>query len=283
MNIAGYQIADLARLAACPLIGLVVLFVAKLISDRLTPFDDDHCIEEDGNGAYAMRRVGMYLALAFAIAGCVKGATREEFPDNLIWLGITSVVAAVLVGFCLLVGRRLTFPGLSMREAVASQNMAVGWVELGSRLAIGLIAFAAFQGEGELSDAVVFMLLAQLALVLSFYVYEAVTRYDMRAELKDANSAAGITVGGWMLSLGLILAACISGPSEDWLTDISLFGLWALFGLALLVAITWVGDWLFLPKSTSEQQVTKNRNLAAAGLLTGLNIGLAAIVASTIL
>jgi uncharacterized membrane protein YjfL (UPF0719 family) len=164
---------------------------------------------------------------------------------------------------------------------VANQNMGIALVELGSRIAIGLIAFSAFQGEGELVDAVVFMLVAQLVLVVSFYAYEGITRFNMRAELKDSNAAVGITAGGWMLSLGLILAACISGPSEDWITDLSLFALWSVFGLVLLVIITWVGDRLFLPKSTSEQQVAEKRNIAAAALLTGIN--LAAIVAATIL
>jgi uncharacterized membrane protein YjfL (UPF0719 family) len=127
------------------------------------------------------------------------------------------------------------------------------------------------------------MLLAQLVWVASFYLYEAVTRYDMRAELKNGNAAAGIMAGGWMLSLGLILAACISGPSQDWITDMTLFGLWSVFGLVLLVVITWVGDRLFLPHSTNEQQVVNRRNVAAAALLSGLNVSLAVIVAATIL
>ena len=283
MNIVGYDFSDLGRLALLPTIGLAILFVAKLISDRLTPFDDNKTIEEEGNTAYAMRRVGMFLALALGIAGAIRGLNRMPFPDSAMWVAISASLAALLVGACILIGRKLTFPKVSMREAAANQNLAIAYVELGARVAIGVIAYAAFQGEGDLSDGIVFMILAQLALVASFYVYELVTRYNMREELMKGNGAAGITAGGWMLSLGLILAAAISGPSEDWITDISLFAMWSVFGLVLLIAVKWVADLLFLPKSTSEQQVAERKNVAAAGLLTGLNISLALIIATTIL
>ncbi len=283
MNVAGYEFADLARLALWPLVALVGLYVAKLISDRLTPFDDDHMIEEQANAAYAMRRAGMYLALSFAIAGAARAPTNTAFPDNLLWFAIDGLVACIVVGVCVLIGRKLTFPGISTREAIAHENIAIGWVELGARLALGIVAFAAFQGEGDLQGAIVFTLLSQLVLVGSFYLFTLINKFDLRAELKDGNAAAGIMSGGWMVSLGLILGASVASPPNDWITDLAGFGGWAVFGLVLLMLFTWIGDWLFLPKSTSEQQISERRNVAAAGLLTGLNVGLAAIVAATIL
>lgn len=267
--------------AVFAVIGLVVIYLAKLWQDRVTPFDDDCEITERSNTAVALRRVGLYLAIAFALAGATysggsAAARLKEFA-------IDAAVALLLLVTAGLINNHLMLKGIDNNAEIGRGNRAVGLVELGSYIATGLILWASFTGEGGgILSAIVFTLLGQVALVAMFWIYEWLTPFNVVAQVNDNNAAAGLAVTGKLTALGVILAASIVGDFRGWTIDLISFGISAVIGIVLLLLLEKISDWLFLPRTTVTEEVERDRNVAAIALSQGIELAVAILVAASL-
>ncbi|MDE0184674.1 MAG: DUF350 domain-containing protein [Candidatus Poribacteria bacterium] len=61
-------------------------------------------------------------------------------------------------------------------------------------------------------ESVIFSIVGMIVLVIGYKIFDAVTPYDLNHEIaEDDNAAAGISIAGLLIALGLIVAAAISG------------------------------------------------------------------------
>lgn len=260
------------------MVGIFFIWLGKLMDDRRTKdFDDDRHID-DGNVAVGLRRAGLYLGIAIALSGALSGDSRgfsldllQLLIDGLIILGflfssrfINDYImmahldndAECVKEFTLADGRKIT------------GNTAVGMVEASMYIATGFILNGSLSGGGgtffqSLASAVLFFVLGQLALLLFGFIYEVITPFNVRKEIKDNNLAAGIGLGGILIALGIILMGSISGPFTGWANDLAGFGIYTAFGMVMLLAFRMIIDWIILPTTNLTTEIKEDRNVAA--------------------
>ena len=285
---------------------IAFMYVIKIVRNMITPFDDDHEVEEKSNLAVGLRRAGLYIGLGLAIVGALTGVKAEAAGRDLDAaiaeatgievtideielveeIAIVALNGAIAVGLLILVGffnDLVILRSIDNNKEVGEGNVAVGMVEAGGYVAAGLILLGAFTGEGGgIASALVFTVLGQLALFAMYGVYQWLTPFDVTVEIKGGNPAAGIAVAGMLAALGIILRASIAGPFEGWVIDLATFGFYALVSIVLLMVVRQVTDRLFLPNTDLATEIVRDRNPAAIMLAYGAIVAVALVVSFSI-
>jgi uncharacterized membrane protein YjfL (UPF0719 family) len=272
------------------------IWLVKQVDDwRTKDFDDDRHID-DGNVAVGLRRAGLYLGIAIALSGALSG-TSGGFFQNLIQLIVDGLIITgflfssrflndyIMMGhlnndaecikeFTLADGRKVT------------GNTALGMVEASMYIATGFILKGSLTGEGgtffqSLVSAVLFFILGQIALLAFGLIYELITPFNVRQEIKQNNLAAGIGLGGILIALGIILMGSISGPFTGWTNDIAGFGIYTVYGMAMLLIFRSVIDRILLPTTTLAIEIKEDRNVAALIVVESAIAAVAVIIASS--
>ncbi len=293
MNIAA-TLASLGQGFINVCIGVAFILLVKKIDDwRTKDFDDDTHID-DGNIAVGLRRTGLYLGVAIAIAGTLGGVSKGFFID---------IIQLIIDGF-IIIGLMFStrfindfimlnhinndeecikiFPQPDGSEVVG--NTAVGMVEAGMYIATGFILNGSFSGSGGtffqgIASAVLFFIAGQITLLFVGFLYENITPFNVREEIKKNNLAAGIGLGGILMALGIILMASISGPFTGWGSDLAGFVIYAVFGIIMLLVFRKIADSLLLPTTDIATEVTEDRNVAALIVVQSAINAIAIIIA----
>ncbi len=110
----------------------------------------------------------------------------------------------------------LSLFGIGAREDVLErQNPAAAWVVYGTLIGTALCYAGANVGSGPGAEVVLFC--AGLSTVFLFGFWFCLERIFQLADRVtiERDESAGIRIGGWMLSLGLILGAAVAGDWES--------------------------------------------------------------------
>ncbi len=279
------------------LVGVFFIFLAKRLDDwRTRDFDDDRHID-DGNVAVGLRRGGLYLGIAIAMAGALSGSSNGFFLD-LIQLMIDGLI---ITGF--LFSSRFLNDFIMMghmdndAECVkeftladgrtTTGNAALGMVEASMYIATGFILNGSLSGSGgdffqSLVSAVLFFAMGQMVLLLFGFVYELVTPFNVREEIKKNNLAAGIGLGGILIALGIILMSSLSGPFTGWVNDLAGFGIYTVFGMILLLVFRSLMDRVLLPTTNLATEIKEDQNVAALIVVESAIAAVAIIIAFSI-
>ncbi len=279
------------------LVGILFIFLAKRLDDwRTKHFNDDRHID-DGNVAVGLRRAGLYLGLAIAMAGALSGGTSgfwldlvqllvdgllitgllfaSRFINDLVMMGHMDNDAECIKEFNLPDGRTVT------------GNTALGMVEAGMYIATGFILNGSLSGDGgsffqSLLSAILFFGLGQIVLLIFGLLYEVITPFNVRHEIEKNNLAAGIGLGGILIAMGIILMASLSGPFNGWRSDLAGFALYTVFGMALLLGFRALVDWILLPTTDITTEIKADQNVAALVVVESALIAVAVIIAYAI-
>jgi uncharacterized membrane protein YjfL (UPF0719 family) len=265
------------------LISILIIWLAKVLADlRTTEFDDDAHID-DGNLAVGIRRAGLYLGIAIALAGSIGGESQNLLSDVL-----TLSADGVLILLCLFSTRfindKIMLGHINNDQECMRGNAAVGTVEACMYIATGFVINGSLSGLSNsllesILSTIVFFLLGQFALLVFGYLYELITSYNVRDEIKNNNLAAGIGLGGILIALGIILRASIEGPFTGWVTDIANFGIYALYGIIMLLIFRVIIDKILLPTTKIAVEITEDKNVAALLVAESAIIAVAIIIA----
>ena len=258
---------------------MIFLFIAKKIADRITRFNDDLAIQQEGNIAVALRRFGLFLGLGVAMTGVMGGGlSRLDMMTFILDGGI-----AILLFFCAhYVNEYLLVPGISNNDLIKEGNIPTGLVEAGSFLATGILLNGAFAGEeGPLLSAVIFFLLGQSFLVIAVKIHQRVYHFNVAACLKERNLSAGVTVAGLLVSYSFILRSTIAGSFTGWAESLGYFLASALTGIIGLLIFQRLAGFVFLAKIRITDEINRS-NTAAAILVQGITITLALIISRLI-
>ena len=276
------------------IIGIFFIWLVKRIDDwRTKDFDDDIHID-DGNLAVGLRRSGLYLGIAIALSGAMTGTSKGFFIDS-IQLFIDGLIITGFMFSCRFINDYMMLGNIDndaecIKEFTDAKgntivgNTAVGMVEAGMYIATGFILNGSVAGTSGsfvlgIASAILFFVLGQLALLIFGLVYELVTPFNVRLEIKQNNLAAGIGLGGILIALGIILRASIAGPFTGWANDIISFGIYAAFGIILLLIFRVVADKLLLPTTNIATEIKEDKNVAALLVVQSAVIAVAIIIA----
>ncbi|MCF6247708.1 MAG: DUF350 domain-containing protein [Desulfobacula sp.] len=273
--------------------GIFFIWLAKRVDDwRTKEFDDDVHID-DGNLAVGLRRAGLYLGIAIALSGAMGGSSKgfwldaiQLIIDGLLITGF--MFSSRFVNDLIMLGHVdndaeciKTFTRPNGVEQVG--NTAVGIVEAGMYLATGFIIHGSISGTGGtfiqgLISTILFFIIGQFTLLIMGLLYELITPFNVRNEIKANNPAAGIGLGGSIVALGIILMSSVSGPFTGWKNDMISFGIYAVFGIAMLLICRFVIDKLLLPTTNIATEVKEDQNVAALLVVASAVIAVAIII-----
>jgi uncharacterized membrane protein YjfL (UPF0719 family) len=139
---------------------------------------------------------------------------------------------------------------------------------------------------------IVAVVLGAIAAYLALFLYQWFTRgVDEWQMLRDGNAAVGIVLGAMLVAVAIILRPALAVDSSTWDVGSGAFGqvlltetLQLVIGLVLAVVILEIALLLFaaLTRGIDEVAELKKGNLAIAGLLAGVLIGMGLMVSQAV-
>ncbi len=252
------------------LIGVFYLlfYIGKLVFDFI--HKDYNLVEElveKDNPAIALTIVGYYLGLVISIGGTLVGPSLGIIDDviDLCLYGFLSILLLNLSSF--LCDKAILYKFKVTDELIRDRNQGTGVVTMGVSVASGCVIYGAVSGEGgSIWSAIIFWVIGQGLLMLSVFIYNRITPYDVHDEIEKDNVAAGVSLAGVIISMGIIVGFAAEGNFESFQEDLPEFITIALIGLVLLSVIRFLTDKVLLPtvKLTDEIANQEEPNVGAA-------------------
>jgi uncharacterized membrane protein YjfL (UPF0719 family) len=265
------------------IISVLIIGIAKFMADRRTvEFDDDAHID-DGNLAVGLRRAGLYLGIAIALSASIGGASVSFFSD-VITLLADGVLILICLFSCRFINDKIMLGPINNDQECMKGNAAVGVTEACMYIATGFVLNGSLSGTNSnlmesVLSTIVFFILGQLVLLIFGYLYEVITPFNVRDEIKNNNLAAGIGLGGILVALGIILRSSIEGPFTGWGDDIANFGMYALYGIIMLLIFRAIIAKMLLPTTKLSVEIVEDKNVAALLVAESAIIAVAIIIA----
>jgi len=280
---------------------LIILVIAKKIRDARfssalqseggKPEEQtaDYQIEEASNLAVALRRGGLSIGFGFGLAGVVSGgvvrfsAGMDAVLQDMLELAGYCGLLLVFLFVAEIIADQIILRSIKNTVEIKNRNEAVGLAEFGIFVATGLIAYGSFHGDGGgWETALGFFAMGQAAMILFAVLYEMTTPFKMVEQIREGNAAAGLMLGGTLITLGIILCFAIAGPFTTWSEGIYGFGVSAGVGMALLIPFQKLIDRVFLPNTTLKIEVERDKNIAACAVTVSLQVALAIMIGSLV-
>jgi uncharacterized membrane protein YjfL (UPF0719 family) len=144
----------------------------------------------------------------------------------------------------------------------------------------------------SLAQLALAIVLSGIAAYLAFYLFQWFTRdLDEWAELRRGNPAVGVVLGAIIVAVAIVLRPALSVNVEGWDAGRNVY-VWVLFveglqlavGLVLSVVTLAVALYLFaaLTRGIDEVAELAKGNMAVAGLLAGVVVGVGLMVSQAI-
>ncbi len=276
----------LAMSLAYVFLGVVVLIVAKIIKDFLTPYKVDEELTGKDNPALGAALTGYFAGVIIIFLGASVGPAEEEllpFNERLLEIGTDFLYAlfgivALNLGR-LVVDKLVLYKFSTVKEIIQDRNVGTGSVEGGSFVATALIIAGAVHGEGgSFVTTLAFFGLGQLVLVIFALFYQMITRYDVHTEIERDNVAAGVALGASMIAIGIVLLRATAGDFVSWSENLTDFGISAGLGFGLLMILRKLTDYLLLPGTTIAHEIANDQNLNAAWIEGVVAMGMATVI-----
>jgi uncharacterized membrane protein YjfL (UPF0719 family) len=160
-------------------------------------------------------------AIGLAVAGYLFGviwtiSVLLGAPGRGLWWDILDVLLYGALGIVLLTAVALVscrlFLGLHVHEQLEARNIAAAVVVAGVYVATSLTYSGALSGEGGgFLILLLFFILGQLALLGMTYVFRWLTSYDDVQEIASGNMAAGLSLAGLLVAMGVVVGHAASG------------------------------------------------------------------------
>ena len=282
-------------------LGIVVLALAKLVQDFLTPYRINEQLSHRDNTALALSITGYYFGIIATFVGAVFQpavvALEEPYKfDSQFGWDVLEVFLYTLAGIAALNVARILVDKLVLykfnmeKEIITDQNSGAGAVEFGVYVAVGLVIAAAIGGGGGsgegvessvLDDAVrslAFLGLGLLALGAFAFFYQLTTAFDIHEQIEAGNVAVGVAMGGNLLAMGIVAFKAVFGEFVNWETGLAGFITFAIAGFVLLYLVRLVVDKIILPGTKVADELAKDRNVGAAFIQSGVVISVALIL-----
>ncbi|MCE5336715.1 MAG: DUF350 domain-containing protein [Desulfobacteraceae bacterium] len=264
-----------------PLLVLGFMWAIKFLDDRRTRFVEDEEMLSGKNLAVSLRKSGIYLGVAFGLAGTLFGRSKGLPPGDLLNFIQAGFILMALLFVAFVVNDRIILRKVDNDKAIQEGNTALGLVEFASYASSGIIMHGAFSGEGGgILAAGVFFLLGQAALVVAFYLYEALTTRNICEEIEvKKNTAAGMDVAGLLISMAVILRASVAGAFTGWMEGLKGFGIYFVAGLCAVLLFRLLGNLIFVPGTSYDKEIAGDRNISVATLSSTVQVGVSLIIA----
>ena len=276
-------------------LGLIVLLLAKLARDVVTPYSIDEEVTQKKNLAVALRLSGYFIGVILVFLGALYQPPTLGGPEGfgfdrdyaievlrVFLYSLAGIVALNLVR--ILMNRLILYRFNIEKEVVEGQNVGTGAAEFGMYVATGLLIAGALSGGGaggEITAALITLAFFGMGLVLLTVFalfYQFTTPFDIHSEIEGNNTAVGVALGGNLIAIGLVTFKAVFGDFAGWGESIAAFLIFGVIGFALLYVMRLLIDLLLLPSVRISQALSVERNLGVAFIESAVVISAATIL-----
>ena len=271
-------------------LGLVVLLIAKLARDIITPYKIDEEIVNKNNLAVAVRLSGYFMGVILVFLGAlyqpftsvpVEGLGFDrEFAEEILRVFLYSLAGIAALNLVRIFMNRLILYRFDIeKEVVEGQNVGSGAAEFGMYIATGLLIAGSVAGEGGGPDtAAAFFGMGLVLLIVFALFYQMTTSFDMHSEIENKNTAVGIALGGNLIAIGLVTFKAVFGDFDGWNEGVAAFITYGVIGFALLYVMRLLLDKMLLPTVSVSKAIAVDRNLGVAFIESAVVISSALIL-----
>jgi len=271
-------------------LGLIILVIAKLARDIITPYKIDEEVTTKNNLAVAVRLSGYFIGVILVFLGTlyqplalaeVDGlGFNQEYAEDVLRVFLYSLAGIAALNLVrIFMNRLILFKFDIEKEVVEGQNVGSGAAEFGMYVATGLLIAGAVAGEGGGPDtAAAFFGMGLVLLVLFALFYQLTTSFDIHSEIEGNNTAVGIAFGGNLIGIGLVTFKAVFGNFGGWQEGIAAFVIFGIVGFALLYVMRILLDKLLLPTISTSNAIAVQRNVGVAFIESAVVISSAMIL-----
>ena len=259
---------------------VILLALGKQIFDWTTKYRFNVELTKRDNAAFGIVIGGFLVGLAIALGATTFGAELNVATD-FISIGVYGLITIVLMRLSVVINDKAILSKFSIHdEIVQDRNAGTGFVVAGSCVATGFVISGALSGESVsfaagVFDVLIYWAIGQALLIAGGVVFQAITQYDVHHIIgENDNVAAGISFGGFLVGIGIITKAALTGATSNLLAEIPVVAILAICGLGLLVMTRVIVDKLFLPSSPLSKEVAVDANPAAGAVAAASFIAL---------
>ncbi len=256
--------------------GVVILVLARLIQDVVTPYHINDQLTDKDNVALALSISGYYLGVIIVFLGALYQPFGLIIDSGLgftedYWRGVLEVFLYSVGGIIVLNVARIVVDKLvlykfsAVKEIVEDRNAGTGAVEFGVYVAVALVIAGSISGEGGGPEtSLAFLGLGMATLILYALFYQLTTSMDIHDEIERDNTAVGVALGGNLIAIGIVACKAVFGDFVSWTEGLVAFLTFAVIGFALLVVVRLVVDFALFPRVKVTRELAVDRNLGVA-------------------
>lgn len=226
----------------------------------------EELVEKD-NLAFALAHTGYFIGLVLSIGGIMMGDSAGLLND-LMYIGVYGLISLVLLNLSIIINDKIILSKFSVvKEITEDQNAGTGIMEGASAVATGLIIMGSVYGEGGGIDTVlIYWVVGQALLILTSFVYNWITPFDIHEQIEKDNVAVGIGMAGAMIAIGNLIRHGLMHDFESWDITAESIAIDAGIGLIFLPVARLVADKILLPgQNLTDEIINQDKpNIGAA-------------------
>jgi uncharacterized membrane protein YjfL (UPF0719 family) len=266
----------------------VILIAAKYIYDFFTPFKINQQLTEEDNKAVALSFAGYLLGVGIVVLGVFSTSAvingPSDFYRDLLDTVIWGIIGILLLQIARVINDKLLLSKFNnVKELITDKNIGTGAVEFGSYVGAALIIYACLLGEDQsfahgVVSTLIYFVMGQIGFIIYGWIYQAISRYDLHAEIEKDNISAGVAFGLNLIAIAILLSGYIK------LYDSVLgFLVWLIVSLFILAVSRYLVDKILLPGALLDEEISRDQNWGAALVEGCVAIGLSLILVPTFL
>ena len=276
-------------------LGMIILLLAKLARDLVTPYRIDEEVTQKNNLAVALRLSGYFIGVILVFLGALYQPLTlagpeglgfdRDFAEEVLRVFLYSIAGIAALNLVRILMNRLILYRFNIEtEVVQGQNVGTGAAEFGMYVATGLLIAGALSGEGTGGEteaalnALAFFGMGLGLLIVFALFYQFTTPFDIHSEIEGNNTAVGVALGGNLIAIGLVTLKAVFGDFAGWGESIAAFLTFGVIGFALLYVMRLLVDLLLLPTVRISQALSVGRNVGVAFIESAVVISSAMIL-----
>lgn len=252
----------------------MIFYLGKLIYSLLnSKINITHELVEKDNFAFILSYVGYFIGLVIILGGAIIGESIDFYTD-LIHIATYSIIGIVLLHISILISNKLILPKFDIKkEIIDDKNEGTGVIEACIYIANALILHGALIGESDsflegILTFISYWFIGNIMLIIAAKIFTLWIRFDVHDYIEKDNVAVGISFGGAILAIGIVIMNALMDPFIDWTTTLIDVSLQTILGIILLPIMRFLTDKVLLPgRKLTDEIINQEKPNIGAGLL----------------
>ncbi len=249
-------------------------------------FTDELTVKD--NPAFGACLMGYLIGLAIALAAACP-SEAVSLGDAFLSMTYSGVLAILLLRLSIIINDRLILTNFSItEEMLRDRNLGTGFAVAGGCIGTGFTLAGALTGQSDsyllaVRDIVIYWAVGQALFIAGAGLFFATAGYKVQDSLEhDDNAATGISVGGFLISLGILLAAILRNATSNIWQELIIISVEVLIGGAILILTRFVTERLVLPRVNLDDEIAAQKNTAAGMICAASSIVTAILLAAAV-